>query len=286
MEYKDHTNRSQSRTGSHVSHEQETRNLRLEIDHLRKKLHRRVHVKGDRMPPSSLGFDLEEDCSYRSRLRTPPSEFFTASSCLDKVERHSRRRSKSSSPRNIGNYAMSRALHQISKSPFMHRIDRAKLPHRFAQPTFTIYNGMTELHCRVHVKGDRMPPSSLGSDLEEDCSYRLRLRTPPSEFFTASSCLDKVERHNRRRSKSSSPRNIGNDAMSRALHQISKSPFMCRIDRAKLPHRFAQPTFTIYNGMTDPIEHVSHLNQRMVIHFRNEALMCKVFSSSLGLVVV
>ena len=61
---------------------------------------------------------------------------------------------------------------------------------------------------------------------------------------------------------------------------------MCRIDRAKLPHRFAQPTFTIYNGMTNPIEHVSHLNQRMVIHFRNEALMCKVFSFSLGLVAM
>ena len=58
------------------------------------------------------------------------------------------------------------------------------------------------------------------------------------------------------------------------------------IDRAKLPHRFAQPTFTIYNGMTDPIEHVSHFNQRMVIHFRNEALMCSVFSSSLGLVAM
>ena len=174
------------------------------------------------MPPSSLGSDLEEDYSYRPRLRTPPSEFFTASSCLDKVERHSRRRSKSSSPRNIGNDVMSRALHQISKSPFMHRIDRAKLPHRFVQPTFTIYNGMTELHRRVHVKGDRMPQSSLGSDLEEDCSYKLRLRNPLSEFFTASSCLDKVERHSRRRSKSSSSRNIGNDAMSRALHQISK----------------------------------------------------------------
>ena len=61
---------------------------------------------------------------------------------------------------------------------------------------------------------------------------------------------------------------------------------MHRIDRAKLPHHFAQPTFTIYNGMTNPIEHVSHFNQRMVIHFRNEALMCKVFSSSLGLVAM
>ena len=33
------------------------------------------------------------------------------------------------------------------------------------------------------------------------------------------------------------------------------------------------------------MEHVSHFNQRMVIHLRNEAFMCKVFPSSLGLVI-
>ena len=40
--------------------------------------------------------------------------------------------------------------------------------------------------------------------------------------------------------------------------------------------------FTLYNGRTDPIEHVSQLNQRIVIRFKNETLMCKVFLSSLG----
>ena len=30
------------------------------------------------------------------------------------------------------------------------------------------------------------------------------------------------------------------------------------------------------------VEHVSHFNQRMTIHSKNEALMCKVFPSSLG----
>ena len=30
------------------------------------------------------------------------------------------------------------------------------------------------------------------------------------------------------------------------------------------------------------MEHVSHFNQRMVVHSKNETLMCKVFSSSLG----
>ena len=46
--------------------------------------------------------------------------------------------------------------------------------------------------------------------------------------------------------------------MSKALQQISKSLFIRRINKARLPHRFSQPTFTIYNGRTDPMEHVSH----------------------------
>ena len=70
--------------------------------------------------------------------------------------------------------------------------------------------------------------------------------------------------------------------MSRALNQISKLPFTRRIDVAKLPWQFTQPTFTIYNGQIDSVEHISHFNQRMTIHSRNEALICKVFSSSLG----
>ena len=36
----------------------------------------------------------------------------------------------------------------------------------------------------------------------------------------------------------------------------------------------------------DPMEHVSQFNQKMAVHSRNEALMCKVFLSSLGLVAI
>ncbi|XP_065636038.1 uncharacterized protein LOC136070257 [Quercus suber] len=70
--------------------------------------------------------------------------------------------------------------------------------------------------------------------------------------------------------------------MNRALNQISKSPFTRRIEEARLPRRFNQPTFTIYNGKTDPVEHVSHFNQKMAVYARDEALMCKVFPSSMG----
>ena len=38
----------------------------------------------------------------------------------------------------------------------------------------------------------------------------------------------------------------------------------------------------MYNGRTNPMEHVSHFNQRMAVHSKNEALMCKVFPFSLG----
>jgi len=40
--------------------------------------------------------------------------------------------------------------------------------------------------------------------------------------------------------------------------------------------------FTIYNGRIDLVEHISHFNQRMSVHSKNEALMCKVLPSSLG----
>ena len=70
--------------------------------------------------------------------------------------------------------------------------------------------------------------------------------------------------------------------MSRELNQISKSPFTRRIEGGKFPRRFTQPTFTMYNGRTDLVKHVSYFNQRMDVHSKNEALMCKVFPSSLG----
>ena len=41
--------------------------------------------------------------------------------------------------------------------------------------------------------------------------------------------------------------------------------------------------FTIYDGKTDLVEHVSHYIQMMSLYSHNDGLMCKVFPSSLGL---
>ena len=75
---------------------------------------------------------------------------------------------------------------------------------------------------------------------------------------------------------------VGNNVMKKALSQISKSPFTWGIEKAKLPRRFHQPTFTMYNERTDPVEHVSQFKQKMVVHSQEEALLCRVFPSSLG----
>ena len=130
-----------------------------------------------------------------------------------------------------------------------------------------------------HHEWRRRTPSNsdLSSSDEKDGSYRPRSRTPSSESF---SCDEDYYRECR--SKSPSRKGLGNDAISKALNEISRLHFTRRIEGGKLPWWFAQPTFTIYNGRTDPVKHVSHFNQRMVVHSRNEALMCKVFPSSLG----
>ena len=119
--------------------------------------------------------------------------------------------------------------------------------------------------------------STFSSDDDGNGSYRPKSRTPPSESF---SCDE--DHYHERRNKSSSCKGLGNDAMSQALNQISKSPFTHRIEGGKLPQRLTQPTFTMYNGRMDPVEEVSHFKQSMTIHSKNEALMCKVFPSSLG----
>ena len=121
-------------------------------------------------------------------------------------------------------------------------------------------NDLKKRLCRAQQR--RSPfGSDLSSNEEEDISYKGRSRTPPSETFS----YEKESCHERRY-KSPSGKGLGNDAMNKALDQISRSYFAHRIEEAKLPRRFNQPMFAIYNGRVDPVEHVSYFNQRMAIH--------------------
>ena len=133
-----HTDKSHSRVRSHVSQKQNERAMQREIDNLKKKLR---HAQRKRILSSSdISSNDEEDASYRQRSRTPPSKSFSYDE-----EHHHKQRYKSSPRKGLGNDTMSKTLNQISKSPFTHKIERKKLPRRFYQPTFTIYNGRTDL---------------------------------------------------------------------------------------------------------------------------------------------
>ena len=113
---------------------------------------------------------------------------------------------------------------------------------------------INDLKRKLRLAQRRQSPPSPDTllDDENDDDYRQRSRTPPSETFS-----HVEERYQRRKCRSLSPKGLGHDAMSRALDQLSKSPFIRRIEEAALPWLFQQPTFTIYNGNTDLVEHVS-----------------------------
>ena len=133
-----------------------------------------------------------------------------------------------------------------------------------------------------HAQQKRSPSNSDGSsNNEDDTSYRRRSRTLPSESFSCNEELYHRWKYNNPPCKS-----VGNDIMNKALGQISKSTFTRRIEGAKLLRHFHQIMFLIYNGWSDPVEHVSHFNQKMAVHSKDEALLCKIFPSSLGLVAM
>ena len=126
----------------------------------------------------------------------------------------------------------------------------------------------------------KQSPSSSdvsSNDKEEDTSYRKQSGTPSSESF-----FGEEDHLYKRRRRNPSGRGVGTNVMKKALSQISKSPFTWGIEKAKLLRRFHQPTFAMYNGRMDPVEHVSQFKQKMAVHSQDGALLCRVFLSSLG----
>ena len=115
--------------------------------------------------------------------------------------------------------------------------------------------------------------SDVSSNDEGEDSYRECSETPPSESYS----YEEEHSHTRRR-KSSSRRGVGTKVIKKALNQISKSPFTRGIEKAKLPRRFHQPTFSMYNGRTDPVEHVSQFKQKMAVYYMQQSSSTPRFS--------
>ena len=48
------------------------------------------------------------------------------------------------------------------------------------------------------------------------------------------------------------------DTMSQVLRRAARTPFSNKIEHTKMPRHFTRPPFTIYDGKTNLVEHVSH----------------------------
>ena len=120
-----------------------------------------------------------------------------------------------------------------------------------------------DLKKRIHraQRKQSSPSSDVSSNDEDNTSYRQRSGTLPNESF---SC--EKEHLHKRRCRSPSGRGVGTNVIKKVLSQISKSPFTRRIEKAKLPRRFHQPTFAMYNDRMDPVEHMSQFKQKVAVH--------------------
>ena len=78
------------------------------------------------------------------------------------------------------------------------------------------------------------------------------------------------------------PEKEDHNSVWKQLQQISHSPFSSKIERAKLPTKFASLNLISYNGKIDLVAHLSHYKQSMVLYNRNDSLMCRIFPSSLA----
>ena len=59
------------------------------------------------------------------------------------------------------------------------------------------------------------------------------------------------------------------------------TPFSPHTINYKPSRRFMVPKFMTYDGTSDPFDHIMHYRQLMTLDIRNDALLCKVFPTSL-----
>ena len=67
----------------------------------------------------------------------------------------------------------------------------------------------------------------------------------------------------------------------RGLENMLSSPLGPHILSYEPPRGFVMPSFAMYDGFTNPYDHMLHFNQTMILSAGNDRLLCKVFSASL-----
>ena len=56
---------------------------------------------------------------------------------------------------------------------------------------------------------------------------------------------------------------------------------MDEIEQTEPPRKFSMPHFTSFKGDRDPERHLKHYRSTMVLYRNNDALMCKIFATTL-----
>ena len=67
----------------------------------------------------------------------------------------------------------------------------------------------------------------------------------------------------------------------RGPEDMLSSPLGQHILSYEPPHSFTIPPFAMYDGSSDPYDHMMHFNQAMILSAGNDRLLCKVFPTSL-----
>ena len=66
-----------------------------------------------------------------------------------------------------------------------------------------------------------------------------------------------------------------------ATRGVNRSLFMEWIVEEPKPKYFVVPSFKQFDGKSDPMDHIFNFQQKMALERRNEAILCKVFSTTL-----
>ena len=67
----------------------------------------------------------------------------------------------------------------------------------------------------------------------------------------------------------------------RGLEDMLSSPLGQHILSYEPPRGFVIPSFSMYDGSSDPYDHMLHFNQAMILNAGDDRLLCKVFPASL-----
>ena len=67
----------------------------------------------------------------------------------------------------------------------------------------------------------------------------------------------------------------------RGPYDMMSSPLGQHILDYEPPHGFVIPPFSMYDGSSDPYDHMLHFNQAMILNAGKYRLLCKVFLASL-----